>query len=283
MKTRLRSILPALATAAALTIPAVVTATPAYALLPDRTCGTVTDADSTAATTLNATMTGKLAGYMNAYRVSCARAIVNATRTRGLPDRAAVIALTTAIVESDLRNNPNKLDATSVGLFQQQDWWGTVDQRLDPAYATNSFLNAMLKAYPNGSWQSQSIGVVCQKVQVSAYPDRYQPQAADAQRIVDAIAAVSGSGSTVAASATGNGVHLNIIGSDGGMWATEGDYAAGNWTGAWSPLGGSGLKALTSVTIGSSMHVYALGSTGRVYSMDADYTTGQWSGTWVEV
>ncbi|MEV6464909.1 hypothetical protein [Kitasatospora sp. NPDC051702] len=102
------------------------------------------------------------------------------------------------------------------------------------------------------------------------------------KNIVDS-PSVSGSGSTVAASATGNGVHLNIIGSDGGMWATEGDYAAGNWTGAWSPLGGSGLKALTSVTIGTSMHVYALGSTGRVYSMDADYTTGQWSGTWVEV
>ncbi|MFD5468829.1 hypothetical protein ACFWIQ_39430, partial [Kitasatospora sp. NPDC127059] len=222
MKNRLRTILPALATAAALVVPAVVASSPAYAALPDRTCGTVTDADSTTAVGLNKVLTGKLANAMTAYRMSCARAIVDTVRSRNLPDRAAVIAVTTAIVESELRNNPNVLDHTSVGLFQQQTWWGSYDQRLDPAYATNKFLDAMLSAYPNGSWQDQPIGVVCQKVQVSAFPDAYQPQAADAQRIVDALSATAPSapGSMVTASAIGNQVHLNIVGSDGQLWST---------------------------------------------------------------
>ncbi|BCJ50117.1 hypothetical protein Asp14428_15920 [Actinoplanes sp. NBRC 14428] len=45
----------------------------------------------------------------------------------------------------------------------------------------------MISLYPNGSWQTAPIGEVCQRVQVSAYPDRYQPQAADAQILVDAV------------------------------------------------------------------------------------------------
>ncbi|WP_329447812.1 hypothetical protein OG906_33715 [Streptomyces sp. NBC_01426] len=171
--------------AAALT--AGLAASPAHALLPNRSCGTITAADSTAAANLNKVLTGKMAHAMTAYRFSCARAIVEATRARGLSERASVIAVTTAIVESVLENNPNRLDHTSVGLFQQQDWWGSFEERLDPAYATNAFLNAMVKAYPNNSWQSQPIGVVAQKVQVSAYPDRYQLEAGDAQRIVDAL------------------------------------------------------------------------------------------------
>ncbi|MFE2145630.1 hypothetical protein ACFXA3_28525 [Streptomyces sp. NPDC059456] len=83
--------------------------------------------------------------------------------------------------------------------------------------------------------------------------------------------------------ASASKVHLEVVGADGGMWNTDGDYAAGGWTGAWTPMGGNGLKALTSVTVGNTMHVYALGSTGRVFTMDADYGTGKWSGDWVEV
>ncbi|MFF4645783.1 hypothetical protein [Streptomyces sp. NPDC001389] len=187
MKNHARGILPAAVTALALTAPLLLAAGPAHAALPNRSCGTVTAVDSTIAANLNKVLTGKLRGAMTAYRLSCARAIVDATRTRGMPDRAAVIAVTTAIVESALENNPNMVDHTSVGLFQQQKWWGSFEERLDPAHSTNAFLDAMLRLYPNNSWQGQQIGVVCQKVQVSAFPDAYQPQAADAQRIVGAL------------------------------------------------------------------------------------------------
>ncbi|MFJ9461720.1 hypothetical protein ACIRST_42455, partial [Kitasatospora sp. NPDC101447] len=248
MKNRLRVALQTTVVAAALVVPAALAASPAYAaLLPDRSCGAVTDTESTTASSLNKVLTGKLAGAMTPYRVSCARAITDAVRSRGLPDRAAVIAVTTAIVESELRNNPNVLDHTSVGLFQQQTWWGSYEQRLDPVFATNKFLDAMLSAYPNGSWQSQPIGVVCQKVQVSAVPDAYQPEAADAQRIVNALAAATpapqpkgptGRPSTAVDPATGHLVtyvrdsnnHLWSVDPQGPGWVDFGAYAAGDPT-----------------------------------------------------
>ncbi|MEU9419619.1 hypothetical protein [Streptomyces sp. NPDC048272] len=78
-------------------------------------------------------------------------------------------------------------------------------------------------------------------------------------------------------------VHLEIVGGDGGMWNTDGDYAVGEWSGAWASMGGSGLKHLTSAVTGNTMHVYAVGAGGRVFTKDANYSTGQWSGDWAEV
>ncbi|MFG2229632.1 hypothetical protein ACGFNX_06370, partial [Streptomyces sp. NPDC048723] len=66
-------------------------------------------------------------------------------------------------------------------------------------------------------------------------------------------------------------------------WNTDGDYAAGEWSGSWASLGGTGLKALASAVTGNTMHVYAVGSTGRVYTKDANYSTGQWSTDWAEI
>ncbi|MEO3863122.1 VCBS repeat-containing protein [Acrocarpospora sp. B8E8] len=146
-----------------------------------------TSADSALANQLNGTLNAKMRGYMSAYRVSCARVIVNTVRDRGLDPRAAVIAVTTAIVESSIDNIAEELDHDSLGLFQQRGSWGSASQRLDPVWATNAFLNKMIAKYPNDSWKTAQVGAVCQAVQVSAYPERYQPQAADAQLIVNAL------------------------------------------------------------------------------------------------
>ncbi|GAA3821936.1 hypothetical protein GCM10022226_47870 [Sphaerisporangium flaviroseum] len=151
-----------------------------------------TSTDSALATQLNGTLRAKMRGYMSAYRVSCARMIIEAVRDRGLHPRAAVIAVTTTIVESSIDNISEELDHDSLGLFQQRASWGTRAQRLNPTWATNAFLNKMLSKYPNNRWMTEPIGEICQAVQVSAYPDRYQPQAGDAQIIVDAISAASG-------------------------------------------------------------------------------------------
>ncbi|MER7773227.1 hypothetical protein, partial [Kitasatospora sp. NPDC096140] len=89
---------------------------------------------------------------------------------------------------------------------------------------------------------------------------------------------------SLAAAVTGTTVHLQIVGSDGALYGTEGDYAASGsgWTGSWGRLDGSGLKALTSVADGNKVHVFALGASGQVFAKDADYTTGTWS-NWTEV
>ncbi|WP_435833226.1 transglycosylase family protein, partial [Kitasatospora purpeofusca] len=89
---------------------------------------------------------------------------------------------------------------------------------------------------------------------------------------------------TITAAATPDGnAHVNLVGSDGALYTTDANYAGTGWGGAWTKLDGSGLKALTSVTVNNVVHVFALGSTGKVFTKDADYTTGQWSTGWVEV
>jgi hypothetical protein len=181
--------------------------------------GGPTAADSAAATRLNGVLTGALRNAMTPYRVSCARAVIDAVQRRGLGDRAAVIAITTTIVESTIENIKVEVDGTSLGLFQQIESWGSAAERLDPEWATNAFLDAMEDFYPNGSWRTAPIGEVCQRVQRSAYPERYQPQAADAQRIVDEL-----SGPTAAA--------VSVYGalSDGRLTYSTIDSQTGNRT-----------------------------------------------------
>src|SRR5690349_4826410 len=135
-----------------------------------------TSADAALATQLNSTLNAKMRGYMSAYRVSCARMVIKAVRDRGLAPRAAVIAIATTIVESSIQNISEEVDHDSLGLFQQRASWGTSAQRLNPTWATNAFLDKMIRLYPGDSWKTAPVGEVCQAVQVSAYPDRYQVQ-----------------------------------------------------------------------------------------------------------
>lgn len=152
---------------------------PAYATAPcdrDRS----TPAERALAERLNDVLRDDLRGYMTAYRVSCALQVIRAVRDRELGFHAAVIAITTVIVETHLQNVSEEVDHDSLGLFQQRASWGTREQRLNPTWATNAFLDRMLELYPRRSWRTAPIGAVCQRVQVSAYPERYQPQAGDA-------------------------------------------------------------------------------------------------------
>ncbi len=65
---------------------------------------------------------------------------------RGMPARAASIALATAFQESKLRNLDHG-DRDSVGLFQQRpsQGWGTARQIQNPYYAINGFYDALAK------------------------------------------------------------------------------------------------------------------------------------------
>ncbi|MFC0113934.1 hypothetical protein [Kibdelosporangium aridum] len=148
-----------------------------------------TQRDGTIAAQLNPKLTKAMRGYMDAYRVSCAREVVEAVQARKFNKKAAVIAITTVIVETRIVNVAEKVDHTSLGLFQQQDPWGSEANRLNPTWATNAFLDAMVRKVPdwNQATTDAQIGAVCQKVQVSAYPERYPVQVSDAKIIVDAL------------------------------------------------------------------------------------------------
>lgn len=93
---------------------------------------------------------------------------------RGLPPRAASIALATAMQESKLRNidHGDLAGPDSRGLFQQRpsQGWGTQDQVMDPVYATNAFYDALVKV---PGYATLEITDAAQRVQRSAYPAAY--------------------------------------------------------------------------------------------------------------
>ncbi|USQ81017.1 hypothetical protein NF556_05040 [Ornithinimicrobium faecis] len=107
------------------------------------------------------------------------------TLERGLPPKAATVALATAIQESKLRNL-NYGDADSLGLFQQRpsQGWGTPEEVTDPVYATNTFLDA-LEAIPD--WSEWVVTEIAQEVQRSRYPDAYADHEGEARVMASAL------------------------------------------------------------------------------------------------
>jgi hypothetical protein len=104
---------------------------------------------------------------------------------RGLPPRAASIALATAYQETGIRNLDYG-DRDSVGLFQQRpsQGWGTKKQLMDPDYAAGKFYDALVKI---NNWESDDINDVAQKVQRSGHPEAYNDHEADARVLASAL------------------------------------------------------------------------------------------------
>ncbi|RLP83429.1 hypothetical protein EAD89_27535, partial [Micromonospora sp. BL4] len=115
-----------------------------------------------------------------------AKIIVDVGLEMKMPRRALVVALSTAMQESNLYNlassvlpesaqYPNQgsgSDHDSVGLFQQRpsSGWGTVAELMRPSYAARAFYEA-LNEIPG--WQDMSVTAAAQAVQISAFPDAY--------------------------------------------------------------------------------------------------------------
>ncbi|WP_026161594.1 phage tail tape measure protein, partial [Corynebacterium ciconiae] len=111
---------------------------------------------------------------------------------------AAKIGVATALVESGdpmkmYANNrvPESLkfrhdalgsDHDSVGLFQQRDngAWGTVADRMDPFKSAGMFFRELAKF----DWKSMDAGAAAQRVQRSAFPDRYGKKMGRAEGMV---------------------------------------------------------------------------------------------------
>jgi hypothetical protein len=111
---------------------------------------------------------------------------------RGLPPRAASIALATAYQETGIRNLDYG-DRDSVGLFQQRpsQGWGTKKQLLDPDYAAGKFYDALVKI---DNWQTDDINDVAQKIQRSGHPEAYNDHEADARVLASALTGQSPAG-----------------------------------------------------------------------------------------
>ncbi len=90
---------------------------------------------------------------------------------RQLPEQAVVVALSTAMQESKLRNLPGG-DRDSIGLFQQRpsQGWGSAEQIADTRYSAGKFYDELLRV-PH--WQTMRVTEAAQAVQRSAYPEAY--------------------------------------------------------------------------------------------------------------
>ena len=124
--------------------------------------------------------------------------IVQVGRQMGLPDRALIIAIATALQESGLYNNASEavpeslkyphegtsVDHDSVGVFQQRPsmGWGSVADLMKPAYQAGKFFAKLVKL----DYMNMSVASAAQAVQVSAFPSAYAKHESRATQIVDA-------------------------------------------------------------------------------------------------
>ncbi len=173
-----------------------------------------------------------------------AATIVAIAKRRGLPARAATIAIATALQESKLRNLEYG-DRDSLGLFQQRpsQGWGTQDQLLDPDYSTNAFYDALVKIK---GYQSMEITEVAQAVQRSAAPEAYADHEQEGRVLADTLSGYTPGGvgcSLAAPTTTGDAAALqHLLDRETGLTATvsgkrvtisahdaRSAWAAGSW------------------------------------------------------
>ncbi len=81
--------------------------------------------------------------------------------------------------------NPDGSRTTSIGLFQQQDGWGSREERLDPYTAASTFYRAMTLRVPERA--SLEPTLVAHRTQVNADPRHYARYWERAVRVVAAL------------------------------------------------------------------------------------------------
>jgi hypothetical protein len=124
---------------------------------------------------------------LDTSQAAVASTMVGVVTRRGLPERAAVLALAAGLQESKLHNLASgEGDRDSVGVLQQRpsQGWGSETQLGDVRFATGAFLDALLKV-PH--WQALDLAVAVQDVQISADGGAYAQHEPEAQALSDAL------------------------------------------------------------------------------------------------
>jgi len=118
-----------------------------------------------------------------------ATTIVRQALDKGMGVRSAVIAVATAMQESQLQNI-NFGDRDSLGLFQQRPscGWGSAAQITTPRYAADAFLSALAKHQAGDpGWVHQPLWSSAQSVQNSGFPFAYAKWETQAAHLVKSI------------------------------------------------------------------------------------------------
>ncbi|KAM0477577.1 hypothetical protein ACHAPX_005891 [Trichoderma viride] len=125
---------------------------------------------------------------LNAVQTKYANAIIAKAKADGVGAQGCQAAIATAMVESSIimyanRAVPESLkyphdrvgsDHDRIGLFQQPaSIYKNIKCDMDAACSAGQFYTEMTKI---PGWQNMAIGTLAQKIQRSAYPDRYAKQ-----------------------------------------------------------------------------------------------------------
>lgn len=144
-----------------------------------------------------------VAGYKGEQLVN-AGAVIRAGIDLGVDQHGQVLAVMTAMGESSLRNitfgdwetsgvtNPDGSRTTSIGLFQQQDSWGSVQDRMDPARSAGLFYGRLTQV---SGWQTMDATLAIHAVQRNADPQHYTPFEDSATAVVTALTTSCAAGS----------------------------------------------------------------------------------------
>ncbi|MEU7095923.1 C40 family peptidase [Kitasatospora aureofaciens] len=127
-------------------------------------------------------LTAAAAGVqLDAEQTANAATIAKVTKEKGLPTRAAAIALMTAMQESSLRRLPPSPGHDAAGLFQQRSvvGWGSPEQVMDPIYSTTAFLYGVPDQHIPGltwvqGWERMDMADAAETVQVSGVGYQYK-------------------------------------------------------------------------------------------------------------
>jgi hypothetical protein len=200
-----------------------------------------------------------VAGYNREQLVNAAQ-IVNAAVTLGLPAAAQTLGVQAAIGESTLRNlsygdgavNPDGSIADSIGLFQQQSFWGSVAERMNPTTAATLFF----KRLPGVTgWESTDPSLAINAVQGNADPDYYTQFRIDAVAVLTYLTGAGpagGAGCAVSGDARALAANLVSAMDAGRLVLAEDRYAAeirGVADGTASSICGIDVRILQIITI----------------------------------
>jgi len=214
---------------------------------------------------------GSVGGFSGSQLANAA-AIVAAGVEMGVPQRALVIAIATAMQESRLYNYANATvpeslsiphervgsDHDSVGLFQQRASWGPIEHRMDPRASARLFYERLL-AVPG--WESLPLTQAAQRVQISAFPDAYAKWEQRANEVVGAVSGIvcppgARDGGVLPANPWARVVVQRALSQIGVPYAWGGGNAHGPTRGAFGPDAGvvgfdcSGLMVYAFAAIG---------------------------------
>jgi hypothetical protein len=126
---------------------------------------------------------GSTVDTLTADQINNAKAIIGVGKGKGIPVYGQLIAVTTAIGESNLvvLDHGDAAGPDSRGLFQQRTSWGPLSVRMDPAGSANLFYNALLRV---SGWEQMTVTQAAHTVQVNQDPNYYTKYVAEGQAIL---------------------------------------------------------------------------------------------------